>query len=56
MAQVTLGGNAIHTVGELPKVGSVAPDFTVVYGDLSEGFVHRASAPSISVLLRLLIL
>lgn len=37
MAQVTLGGNAIHTVGELPKVGSVAPDFTVVFGDLSEG-------------------
>ena len=37
MAQVTLGGNAVHTVGELPKVGSVAPDFIVVYGDLSEG-------------------
>ena len=37
MAQVTFGGNAVHTVGELPKVGSVAPDFTVVYGDLSEG-------------------
>lgn len=37
MAQVTLGGNAVHTVGELPKVGCVAPDFTVVYDDLSEG-------------------
>lgn len=27
MAQVTLKGNAIHTIGELPAVGSKAPDF-----------------------------
>lgn len=37
MAEITLGGNAIRTVGQLPKVGGVAPDFKVVYGDLSEG-------------------
>ena len=27
MATVTLKGNAIHTSGELPKVGQKAPDF-----------------------------
>ena len=27
MATVTLKGNSIHTVGELPKVGDKAPDF-----------------------------
>ena len=36
MAQITLKGNPIHTSGELPKVGSAAPDFTVVGLDLSE--------------------
>jgi thioredoxin-dependent peroxiredoxin len=36
MAQVTLRGNAIHTSGELPQVGAVAPQFTLVGGDLSE--------------------
>ena len=29
MASVTLGGNPVNTVGELPSVGSQAPDFTV---------------------------
>lgn len=36
MAQIKLGGNPINTNGELPKVGSVAPDFKLVNGDLQD--------------------
>lgn len=36
MAEITLGGNLIHTIGELPAVGSKAPDFTLVKDDLSK--------------------
>lgn len=36
MAQITLKGNAIETVGTLPAVGSAAPDFKLVKTDLSE--------------------
>jgi thiol peroxidase len=36
MATVTLKGNAFQTVGELPAVGSKAPDFNLVKTDLSE--------------------
>ena len=36
MAQVTLKGNPFNTVGELPKVGSTAPDFKLTKIDLSE--------------------
>lgn len=36
MATVTLKGNEIHTNGELPAVGSDAPDFVLVDGDLSD--------------------
>ena len=35
MAQITLRGNEINTVGELPAVGSPAPAFTLTGGDLS---------------------
>ena len=35
MATITLKGNEIHTQGELPKVGSDAPLFTLVKSDLS---------------------
>ncbi|KJD34231.1 thiol peroxidase [Tamlana sedimentorum] len=35
MATVTLKGNAINTVGELPKIGSKAPDFMLTATDLS---------------------
>ena len=35
MASITLKGNPIHTCGDLPKVGSTAPDFTLVKNDLS---------------------
>jgi thioredoxin-dependent peroxiredoxin len=36
MATVTLRGNPIHTSGELPKVGSRAPDFKLTANDLSD--------------------
>ena len=36
MAQVTLKGNPFHTVGDLPRVGSEAPGFTLTRSDLSE--------------------
>lgn len=36
MAQVTLKGNPFHTSGELPKVGTAAPAYTLVRTDLSE--------------------
>lgn len=35
MASITLGGNPIHTSGELPKVGSKLTDFKLVKNDLS---------------------
>jgi thiol peroxidase len=34
MAQITIGGNPIHTVGELPAVGSPAPGFTLTGTDM----------------------
>ena len=34
MATITLKGNEIHTSGDLPKVGSKAPDFLLVDKDL----------------------
>ena len=36
MAKVTLKGNPCNTNGELPAVGSQAPEFKLVAGDLSE--------------------
>ncbi len=33
MAEITLGGNPVHTGGEVPTVGSTAPDFTLTGGD-----------------------
>lgn len=35
MANITLKGNSIHTLGELPAVGSKAPDFKLTGTDLS---------------------
>ena len=35
MAQITLGGNPVKTMGDLPAVGEKAPDFTLVKDDLS---------------------
>ena len=46
MAQITLRGNAINTVGELPAVGSPAPGFKLAGADLgavsSEQFSGKA--------------
>ena len=36
MANITLRGNAIHTAGELPKVGGKAPDFQLTGSDLKD--------------------
>ncbi len=36
MASVTLKGNPIHTLGNLPAVGSKAPDFKLAKTDLSD--------------------
>lgn len=35
MAQTTLGGNPVETVGDLPAVGSPAPSFTLAKNDFS---------------------
>jgi thiol peroxidase len=35
MATITLGGNEIHTAGDLPTVGSLAPGFTLTNQDLA---------------------
>jgi thiol peroxidase len=36
MATITLKKNEIHTAGELPNIGTMLPDFTLVAADLSE--------------------
>jgi thiol peroxidase len=36
MSTITLKGNAVNTIGTLPKVGSPLKDFTLVKDDLSE--------------------
>ncbi|MEP0986039.1 thiol peroxidase [Ekhidna sp.] len=36
MAKITLGGTETHTIGDLPNVGSAAPDFTLVSKDMQE--------------------
>ena len=36
MAEITLQGNPIHTLGNLPATGSIAPEFKLVKTDLSE--------------------
>ena len=36
MAKITLGGNPIHTNGDLPKIGSPAPDFKLQDADLND--------------------
>ena len=36
MAEVTLGGNPVHTSGDLPAVGASAPAYSLVGADLGE--------------------
>ncbi|MFM8313862.1 MAG: thiol peroxidase [Deltaproteobacteria bacterium] len=40
MSQVTLKGNPFNTIGNLPKVGSTAPDFKLTKSDLSEATLN----------------
>ncbi len=35
MAEITLGGNATKTIGQLPEIGATAPDFTLTKNDMS---------------------
>jgi len=36
MSQITLKGNPVHTSGDLPKVGTAAPDFKLTTGDMTD--------------------
>ncbi|MDO5535082.1 MAG: thiol peroxidase [Propionibacteriaceae bacterium] len=36
MAEITFKGNPVNTAGDLPAVGTAAPDFTLVGSDLSD--------------------
>jgi thioredoxin-dependent peroxiredoxin len=36
MATIKFQGNPLHTSGELPTIGSIAPDFTLVSGKLAD--------------------
>jgi len=36
MANITIGGNPIHTIGDLPAVGAKAPDFRLTTVDLKD--------------------
>ena len=40
MAEVNKKGNVLHTVGELPSLGSKAPDASVAKKDLSDLSIH----------------
>ena len=44
MAKITLQGNEIHTNGNLPEIGSAAPDFVLVNKDLEN--VSLSSFPA----------
>jgi thioredoxin-dependent peroxiredoxin len=44
MTKIKLKGNEINTAGELPKIGSTAPDFTMVKNDLSEVNLYALKA------------
>ena len=47
MADITLKGNAINTIGNLPKVGSKAADFTLTGVDLSHKSLSDFSGKNI---------
>ena len=40
MATITIGGNEISTSGQLPEVGTQAPDFKLKKADLSEASIN----------------
>jgi len=41
MAQITLGGNAIHTLGTIPVTGSSAPNFSLTIEDMSSASLEN---------------
>ena len=48
MAEITLGGTPVHTIGELPAIGAAAPAFTLTdpdLGSLATAFVLCANDP-----------
>jgi thioredoxin-dependent peroxiredoxin len=47
MAQITLQGNAIETIGELPQPGISAPVFTLVKTDLSDCTLNDFSGKTV---------
>jgi thiol peroxidase len=47
MAQITLRGNPINTIGELPAVGAVAPSFTLTGTDLGAVSSEQYSGKSL---------
>ncbi|MCV7226551.1 thiol peroxidase [Mycolicibacterium komossense] len=47
MAQITLRGNPINTVGELPSIGAPAPAFTLTGGDLKPVSSEQFSGKSV---------
>ena len=40
MEKITFKGTPVHTYGKLPKVGSLAPCFTLTRSDLTELYCH----------------
>lgn len=47
MAKITLQGNPVNTVGDLPSVGSPAPDFTLTKTDLSDLTLNDLSGKTV---------
>jgi len=47
MANITLKGNPIATIGELPKINTMAPDFTLTKTDLSDTTLKDFSGKTI---------
>jgi peroxiredoxin len=61
MAKIIFGGNPAQTVGNLPEIGSKAPNFKLTSGDLSEislsnfiGKVIEKNNPKIKLLNKIL--
>ena len=52
MTEITLQGNKINTNGDVPKVGSNAPDFTLVNSDLND--VSLASYDGMNIILNII--
>jgi len=47
MSQITLGGNPVHTSGELPKTGLPAPAFSLAKTDLSQASLAGYAGKSV---------